>query len=122
MFFPFQFFWALNMFCRFWTRSLYFQGLESGLVQIVVIDSHFKLYFNNAYIITSDKAYYVQRFALRQYKTLNTRNKLWINGLHFEHIVPDGTNAYTFVFGIYLNPRRTHSIKPSFNLIKLKIE
>ena len=44
MFFLFQFFLALNMFCRLWTRILDFQGLESGLVMIVVVkDSHFEI-------------------------------------------------------------------------------
>ncbi len=52
MFFPFQFFWALNMFCRFWTRILDFQGLESGLVQ----NSCKRQPFSNYIIIRSEES------------------------------------------------------------------
>ena len=52
MFFLFQFFWALNMFCRFWTRVLDFQGLESRLVQ----NSCKRQPFSNYIIITSKES------------------------------------------------------------------
>ena len=49
MFFPFQFLWALNMFCRFWTQILDFQGLES------VQNSCKRQPFSNYIIITSEE-------------------------------------------------------------------
>ena len=52
MFFPFQFFWALNMCCRFWTRILDFQGLELGLVQ----NSCKRQPFSNYIITTSTES------------------------------------------------------------------